>query len=137
MQSKIYGHLEYRVNRIQHHNGQPPEPIPAMKAFVAAWLFQNGALGIDTVTKATVATGVSRAAIDNALTIIEADQAPLASFVLTGRETLSRGARKVRSQARLISAFKKATPDDRIALGLAVGADLLFDDVVTPALAAE
>ena len=78
MQSKIYGLLEYRVNCVQHHNGRPPEPIPAMKAFVAAWLYQNGAFGIDTVTKAAIATGVSRAKVDNALIILQADDVKLA-----------------------------------------------------------
>jgi hypothetical protein len=129
MQSKIYGHLEYRVNCIQHHNGRPPEPIPAMKAFVAAWLYQNGAFGIDTVTKAVIATGVSRAEVDNALIILQADDVKLARDVLAGWETLSHAAKSIRPRVRLIGAYTVATPADRIALSQAVGPDAMFDTI--------
>jgi hypothetical protein len=133
MSSKIYGLLEYHVNLVQHHNGRPPEQIPAMKAFVAAWLYQNGAFGIDTVTKAVIATGVSRAEVDNALIILQADDVRLARDVLAGWETLSHAAKSIRFRVRLIGVHTVATPADRIALSKAVDPDAMFD-TITPAL---
>ena len=65
--------LAYRVKKIQHHYGQPPEAIPSLPAFVAAYHVLTGTLGIDTVTKAAIATGVPRPAIDNALVVLQAD----------------------------------------------------------------
>ena len=130
MQSQIYGLLEYHVNRVQHHNGRPPEPISALKAFVAAWLYQTGTFGIDTVTKAAIATGVPRAKIDNALIILQADDVELARTVLAGFETLHHAAKSIRPRVRLIGAYAVATPADRIALSQAVGPDAMFDTVV-------
>ena len=130
MQPQIYGLLEYYVNRVQHHNGRPPEPIPALKAFIAAWLYQTGTFGIDTVTKAAIATGVSRAKIDNALIILQADDVKLARTVLAGFETLHHAAKSIRPRVRLIGAYAVATPADRIALSQAVGPDAMFDTVV-------
>ena len=129
MQSKIYGHLEYRVNRVQHHNGRPPEPIPAMKAFVAAWLYQNGAFGS---TPSQGGDRHRRAARQdrNALIILQADDVELARDVLAGWETLSRAAKSIRPRVRLIGAYTVATPADRIALSQAVGPDAMFDTVV-------
>ena len=126
--------LAYRVKKIQHHYGQPPEAIPSLPAFVAAYHVLTGTLGIDTVTKAAIATGVPRPAIDNALVVLQADNPLLVRLVLAGCESLHHAAKSVRPQIKLIQAFAAASPDDCVALDKAIGPEVVFDRVVVAAL---
>ena len=77
---------------------------------------------------------MSRAEVDNALIILQADDVKLARDVLAGWETLSRAAKSIRPRVRLIGAYTVATPADRIALSQAVGPDAI--DTITAALGA-
>jgi len=101
---------------------------------VAAQLLRDRVLGIDTITKAAVCTGVSRGYVRAAEVILVSESPELAIDVLRGRQTLLKAAKKVRNRARLIESFKAATPEDRIALGHAVGVGTLFDTMIVPAL---
>jgi hypothetical protein len=130
----IYALIEKYVNGAPHHNGLAPTQNRTLQAFIGAYLLHERLLGIDTATQAAIATGVTRAAIINALLILQSENAILAAYVLSGRETLTRAAKTVRGQVKLIDAFKDATPDDRAALGHAVGATQLFDAAIAPAL---
>ena len=122
--------LQHRVKNIHHHYGRPPEANSALPAFVAAHHVLTHTLGIDTVTKAAIATGVPRPQIDNALTILRSDNVKLVSQVLNGFETLHHAAKSVRARVKLIDTFKQATPADRIALCQAAGPDVVFDTLV-------
>jgi hypothetical protein len=128
----IYDPIEKYVNGARHHNGQAPKQNRAL--FIGAHLLHERLLGIDTATQAAIATGVTRAAIIDALLILQSENAILAAYVLSGRETLSGGAKAVRGRVRLVEAFKAASPEDRVGLGQAVGASVLFDAAIAPAL---
>jgi hypothetical protein len=130
----IYDVIQSHVNRARHHHGRSPRQNRALQAFVGAYLFRERALGIDTITRAAIAAGVTRSSVSAALIILQSEQSLLAAYVLSGRETLNRAAKTVHSQVRLIEAFKTATADDRVALGRMIGATQLFDASIAPAL---
>jgi hypothetical protein len=130
----IYALIEKYVNGVRHHNGQAPKQNRALQAFIGAHLLRERLLGIDTATQAAIATGVTRAVIINASLILQSENAILAAYVLSGGETLSGGAKAVRGRVRLVEAFKAASPEDRVGLGHAVGASVLFDAAIAPAL---
>jgi hypothetical protein len=125
----IYALIAKYVNGVRHHNGQ------ALQAFIGAHLSRERLLGIDTATHAAIATGATSGAVEAALIILQSEGTDLlASRVLSGRETLTRGAKTVRGRVKLIGAFKTASKDDRAALGHVIGAAVLFDTVISPAL---
>jgi hypothetical protein len=124
----------YVNDRIHHHHGRGPKPNAALQAFVAAHLLRERVLGIDTAVKAAAATGVTRAAVKAAQTVIQNGNQDLVQQVLRGWEPLSRAADKVRGRVKLIEAFETATPDDRIAFARAIGPTELFDNVISLAL---
>ena len=124
----------YVNDRLHHHYGQSPKRNRALQAFVAVYLLRERAFGIDTIVKAAVATGVTRAAVKAAQIILESGDELLAVEVLQGWESLSRAADKVRGRVKLIQAFESATPDDRIALVRKIGPDALFEAVIERAL---
>jgi hypothetical protein len=131
----IYALLQKYVNGARHHHGRAPKQNRALQAFIGAYLVRERVLGIDTATKAAIATGVTRGAVEAALIILQSEGTDLlASHVLSGRETLTRGAKTVRGRVKLIDAFKTASADDRAALGHVFGAAELFDTVISPAL---
>ena len=107
---------------------------PALQAFIAVYLLRERALGIDTIVKAAVATGTTRAAVHAALIVLQNGDEGLAASVLKGWESLSRAADKVRGRVKLIEAFKSATPDDRVAFARAIGPTELFEAAIEPAL---
>ena len=86
-------------DRVHHHCGRSRKRNPSLQAFVAAPLLLEGVLGIDTAVKAAVATGTTRAAVDDALIILKNGDEPLAAHVLKGFEQLSRAASKVRGRS--------------------------------------
>jgi hypothetical protein len=124
----------YVNNSVHHHYGRPPKRNPALQAFAAAQMLREGWLGIDTAVKAAAATGVTRAAVKAAQIILESGDENLAADVLQGWEPLSGAADKVRGRAKLIEAFKGATPDDRIAFARVIGPTELFEAAIEPAL---
>jgi len=124
----------YVNNRLHHHHGRPPKRNRALQAFVAVYLLRERAFGIDTIVKAAVATGVTRAAVKAAQIIVESGDELLAADVLQGWETLSRAADMVRGRVKLVEAFKSATPDDRIAFARVIGPTELFEAAIEPAL---
>ena len=134
MQTKMITISTYVNDRLHHHHGQSPKRNRALQAFVAVYLLRERAFGIDTIVKAAVATGVTRAAVKAAQIIVESGDELLAADVLQGWETLSRAADTVRGRVKLIQAFESATPDDRIAFARVIGPDALFEAAVAPAI---
>jgi hypothetical protein len=126
--------IEIYVNHQRHHHGRPPKHNRALQAFVGAHLLRERELGVDSITKAAIASGATRAAVSAALTILQSEDATLAAGVLAGRESLSRAASRVCGRVRLIESFRVATADDRAALGRMIGATQLFDAAIAPAL---
>jgi aspartate/methionine/tyrosine aminotransferase len=124
----------YVNDRLHHHYGRPPKRNPALQAFIAVYLLRERALGIDTIVKAAVATGTTRAAVHAALIVLQNGDEDLVASVLKGWEPLWRAADKIRARVKLIEAFNNASSDDRAELGRVVGASELFDSVVAPAL---
>ena len=124
----------YVNDRLHHHHGRSPKRNPALQAFIAVYLLRERALGIDTIVKAAVATGTTRAAVNAALIVLQNGDEGLAASVLKGRESLSRAADKVRGRVKLIEAFQSATPDDRVAFARAIGPTELFEAAIEPAL---
>jgi hypothetical protein len=126
--------IEIYVNHQRHHRGRPPKYNRALQAFIGAHLLRERALGIDSITKAAIASGTTRAAVSAALTILHTEDVTLAASVLAGRESLFRAASRVRGRVKLIETFRAATAADRVALGRVIGATQLFDAAIAPAL---
>ena len=61
----------YVNDRLHHHYGRSPKRNPALQAFIAVYLLRERALGIDTIVKAAVATGTTRAAVHAALIVLQ------------------------------------------------------------------
>ena len=79
--------------RVCHHHGRIPPKNRSLQAFIAALLLRDRALGIHTVTAASVCCGVPRACVQAAREILESESPDLALDVLRGREPLLDAAR--------------------------------------------
>lgn len=124
----------YVNNSLRHHYGRSPKRNAALQAFLAVHLLRERVFGVDTITKAAIATGTTRNAVHAALIILQNGDENLAANVLQGRESLSRAADKVRGRVKLVEAFKSATPDDRIAFARVIGPTELFEAAIAPAI---
>ena len=118
----------------RHYAGQPPSQNPALQAFVAAHMLRHRLFGIETVTAAAVCTGSSRNLVKAALTVLQSENDSLVTDILVGRRTLLKAAMEVANRAQLISSFKSATLEDRIAFGNAVGPSAIWDSTIAPSI---
>ena len=80
---------------LRHYHGRNPKPNRALRAFTAARLLREKALGIDTITKAASCTGVSRSLVKAALVIFRAENPNLVNHVLRRPASLFQAAKKV------------------------------------------
>ena len=129
-----YGIISNAVNQVCYHNGQVTGASPALRALVGAAMVHGPLLGVTTITQAKALVRSSRPSIEAALVILKSEDEVLLAKVLAGSISLASAAAQVRRRARLIDSFRSAWPEDRAALGQAVGATALFDSAVSPAL---
>jgi len=101
---------------------------------MAAQMLREGWFGIKTVSTTSRMSGISRPSIHAALLLLQNGDDALVTDVLNGRRPLIQAAKSIRNRAKLIEDFRRATPEDRVAFGAAVGVGVLFDSAVAPAL---
>jgi hypothetical protein len=96
------------------------------------------ALGLPlTVTsqrEAAQLTGSNALYTAAAATVLQSEDPALVTDVLVGRIGLLTAARQVKRRADLIAALRAAAPEDKAAAGRVLGAAMIFDTLVTPAL---
>jgi hypothetical protein len=122
---------DYVNSRARCRVGRLPKSNRVVQAFAAALILRDQLLGIRTAVAAAAWTGVSLPSVRAATEILEYPDLALA--VLKGHEPLLRTATKIRNRVRLIAGFKKATPEDLIALTHAIGAATLLNTAIIPA----
>jgi hypothetical protein len=66
--------------------------------------------------------------------VLESEDTALLFDVLHGAVPLLEAAEKAKARSALVVAFRGASEEDRIAFARTIGADLVFDTVVVPAL---
>jgi hypothetical protein len=72
--------------------------------------------------------------VEAAVWVLQAEDPALLADVLAGRKPLLDAAAKARGRAELITAYRRATLDDRAAFGSAVGVSHVFDEAIVPSL---
>jgi len=114
------------------YRNQRRQRTAVLRAATAAGLYIDGS--IPTVREASEACGANARYVAAVVSLLKAEDLAAIRAALAGRVSLLRAAKETRRAARLISAYRAATPADRAALGRAVSAELLFSDSVAPAL---
>jgi hypothetical protein len=125
-----------KVNVIHVPRELEPRSALALRVVLITDLWKKRAYGITTATMAAAVAGVSVPLIDAARIVLQSGDEALRAQVLNGQLSLTCAAAKARRRVRLIQSFKAASLTDRAALGRAVGADELFDSVISPILIA-
>jgi hypothetical protein len=119
---------------LRTRGGQPPKRSFVTQAFTGASLLRDGVFGITTDTQAGFACGVHPGYVAAATVIMNAGDDILTGNVLSGKLSMFAAAKQVKTRAALVSSYRDASLVDRAALGVVVGADVIFDEVVVPAL---
>jgi hypothetical protein len=123
-----------KVNILAVPGRLEPRAATAARILIITDLWLNGAYGVRTGAMAAAIAGCSLPLIDAARVVLQSGDKTLLAQVLGGHVSLTAAAEAFRRRVRLIESFRAASPADRAALGIAIGADQLFTDVVAPAL---
>jgi hypothetical protein len=119
---------------VRCRRGRLPAPNRALLAFKAAAILRDRLLGIDTMVKAAACTGATMPSVKAAQIILQSDDPRLVRDVLRGFLPLLKTAAGIRDRINMTAAFKRASPAERAAFAAAVGAEVLFETAVSPAL---
>jgi hypothetical protein len=72
--------------------------------------------------------------VEAGIAVLQAEDPALVTDVLAGRKRLLDAAAKVRRRADLIAAYRRATLEDRAAVGPTIGVEQVFDEMIAPSL---
>jgi hypothetical protein len=86
------------------------------------------------LVEAAEMTGANTRYVAAALILVKAEASELLEEVKRGRLPLLQAARRVAKVAALVDAFRHADADEKVEFARTVGAEILFDDLVSPAL---
>ena len=87
-----------------------------------------------SLVEAAEMTGANTRYVAAALILVKAEASELLEEVKRGRLPLLQAARRVAKVAALVDAFRHADADEKVEFARTVGAEILFDDLVSPAL---
>jgi hypothetical protein len=104
------------------------------RIILLAKLWLDGVYGVTTGDCVARLAGCSGPLVDAARIVWQSGDKALIEAVCTGRMSLTAAAAAYRYRVRLIQSFKKAGPEDRVALAHAIGPTELFDAAIAPAL---
>ena len=107
----------------------------ALRGFMAARVVLGLPIPRTTIAAAAMCCGSNVTYVRAALAVLKTEDPALQQQVLEGCCSLLATAAEVRNRSALIDAYRTASTADRIAFAKAVGADMLFDNVVVPAVA--
>jgi hypothetical protein len=114
-----------------YRNGQ----LAAVKRAIAgARLVLGLPLHVTSQVEAAASVGVSVPHLTAAIAVLRTEDADLLDKVLTGKLPLRTAAKDARRRGNLIDAYRRASPADRVALARTIGAAVLWDEVLEPAL---
>jgi hypothetical protein len=103
-------------------------------ALTGAKLLLDIPLQAKTQAQAAELVGSHQPYIAAAVALLEAEVPALVESVLRGDVSLLEAAGSVRGRARLVRAYRRATPADRKALGAVIGVNHVFDETIAPSL---
>jgi hypothetical protein len=87
-----------------------------------------------SLSSAAEMTGSCPAYVNAAITLLQAEDVSLMTRVLRGQIPLLDAAQAAKERARLITSYRNASAEARAGFGRAIGADRVFDTVVSPAI---
>jgi hypothetical protein len=117
--------------RSQIHDGQRRA---ALQAITAARAYLDKLPWAPTIADAARCHGSTTSYVVAAIAILRSNDEHALQLVLCGARSLLETAARLKPRVKLIDAFNRATPSDRLALGQAVGVDKVWDAVIAPAL---
>jgi len=117
--------------RRQFKNGQRRAVV---HGFTAGKLYLAGMAA--TLRAAAESCGTTVSYTRAAIVLLQAEDTRLISAVLRGVVQLLAAAKAVKSTADLIATYRRADGADKLALGTAISAEVIWDEVVTPVLGA-
>jgi hypothetical protein len=117
--------------RPYHRNGAQ---LAAVRAVTAARLWRGDHVTVTSQAEAATACGASLSYVLAAAVVLDAGNDALVADVLAGRVPLLTAARHVRKRARLLKAFRQASPADLAELGRSAGVGEVWDRVIVPSL---
>jgi hypothetical protein len=118
-------------SRPYHQNG---EQVAVIRALTGARLHLGLPIPAPTLSEAARMAGTHVGYIQAAIAVLRAEDETLIEAVRTGEIALLKAAAQVKRRAELITALRRASPDDRAAAGRALGVAAIFDECVVPNL---
>jgi hypothetical protein len=120
-----------RRPRPYHRDG---EQLAAVRAVTAARLWRGDHVTVSSQAEAATACGASLSYVAAAAVVLDAGNDALVADVLAGRVQLMTVARHVKKRARLLKAFRQASPADLAEFGRSAGVGEVWDRVIVPSL---
>jgi hypothetical protein len=131
-QSRQRRFTRQRASARRHfRNGQRTAVVRAM---TAAALYLGKPVVAHTLADAAEKCGSGIRYVEAAVTLLRTNDEALIATALAGDRSLLEIATEVRRRANLVTAYRKASAADKIALAKAVGPSVLWDDVLAPVL---
>jgi hypothetical protein len=128
---RLGGQPHARRPRRYHRDGRQ---VAAVRALAGARLHLGLPIPPPTVAEAAFMTGASASYVEAAIAVLRAEDETLIEAVRTGEISLLKAAAQVKRRAELITALRRASPDDRAAAGRVLGVAAIFDECVVPNL---
>jgi hypothetical protein len=123
----------YRLKRPAHQSSRRHfrhgQRAAALRALTAAKLYQQG-IG-PTLDAVAGMCGSNARYVAAAIQILQSEDLLLLDAVVAGKVPVLQAAAQVRRQASLVAAYRNAEETDRVALARAVGAEVIFDTLVS------
>jgi hypothetical protein len=135
-QSLVHRQLDKRPRRIRQARSQfrNGERVAVVRAWTAAKLHRGEQIAPQSLAVASTLCGASLPYVAAMEVLLKVEDLGLLSRVFTGEVSLMDAANMVRKRAKLIEAFRKADPKDRIKAAEVIGAEFMFDEMIGPAL---
>lgn len=137
----MHGFLGYETNKRSHRTRQSPlrqhrggQRAAIVRAWTAARLRSGEPIPRPTLTEAAILCGSSVKYIRAIEAVIQHDDPRLIDQILLGKISLMMAANLLRKRTRLVNAYHKASPNDRVDAARAIGPDRVFDEMLVPAL---
>jgi len=127
--SKATHKLRQSPNR-QFRNG---ERAAVHRALAAAYIRLGIPISASSSQSAAEMCGSNRRYVDAAITLLQAEDDHALDLVLRAWSLLETAAR-LKTRADLITAIRKSTPSDQAVVGHTVGVDVIWDNMIVPAL---
>ena len=135
MEGSVWSRRRLRQSNRQHKSQfQRGQRAAVMRAMTGASILLGLPVKPSSRARAAELVGSNLHYVEAAVRVLQAEDPLLLADVLAGRKSLPDAAAKVRGRADLITAYRRATLEDRAALGSTVGVSHVFDEAIAPSL---